>query len=282
MKSIWKGSIAFGLVNIPINVYPASEEHTLEFHMLHKKDLSPIRFARICKAENREVPYSEIVKGFEYEKDEYVVVEDEDFKRADAKKTSTIDIQHFTDIDQIDPIFYEKPYYLEPDKKSGKAYQLLHEALMQSGKIAIANFVFRNREHIGAIIPFQMGLQLIQMRYFNEIRSFETLQMPKEKITAAELDIAISFIDQLSKPFEAEKFHDTYVESLMAVIQQKLEGKKTVPAPKEAKISYEARDLMHLLQESMKKAVSTPSQKKRKTPPRRTHTLKNKRPRKKA
>jgi len=257
MKAIWKGSIAFGLVNIPINVYPASEEHTLEFHMLHKKDLSPVRFARICKADNQEVPYSEIVKGFEYAKGEYVVIEDEDFKRADVKKTSTIEILYFTDIEQIDPIYFEKPYFLEPDKKSGKAYRLLHDALIKSKKIAIASFVFRQREHIGAILPFQDGLQLIQMRYHVEIRSFETLDMPKEKITAAELKMALSIIDQLSKSFEPEKFHDTYVESLMTVIQQKLHGKKTVRAPKEAKISYEARDLMHLLQESMKKAVAS-------------------------
>jgi DNA end-binding protein Ku len=262
MKSIWKGSIAFGLVNIPINVYPASEEHTLEFHMLHKKDLSPIRFARMCKAENQEVPYSEIVKGFEYEKDEYVVIEDEDFKRADAKKTSTIEIQYFTDINQINPIYFEKPYFLEPDKKSGKAYRLLHEGLLKSRKVAIANFVFRNREHIGAIIPFPEGLQLIQMRYHAEICSFETLNAPKEKITAAELKMALTFIDQLSQPFEPEKFHDTYVDSLMEMIQQKLKGKKGVHAPKEEKVSYEARDLMHLLKESMKKSIASEEPKK--------------------
>jgi DNA end-binding protein Ku len=277
MKSIWKGSIAFGLVNIPINVYPASEEHTLEFHILHKKDLSPIRFARICKADNQEVPYSEIVKGFEYEKGEYVVIEDEDFKRADVKKTSTIEIQHFTDIDQIDPIYFEKPYFLEPDKKSAKAYMLLHEALMKSKKIAIANFVFRHREHIGAILPFQGGLQLIQMRYHVEIRPFETLEVPKEKIRAAELTMALSFVDQLSKPFEPEKFHDTYVESLMAVIQQKLQGKKRARAPKEKKISYEARDLMHLLQESMKNAVVRNEHKKGKTPSKKAITTRKER-----
>lgn len=272
MKSIWRGSIAFGLVNIPINVYPATEEHTLEFHMLHKKDLSPIRFARICKADNEEVPFSEIVKGFEYEKGEYVVIDEEDFKKADVKKTSTIEIQHFTDIDQIDPIYFEKPYFLEPDKKAGKAYKLLHEALLKSKKIAIANFVFRNREHIGAILPFQGGLQLIQMRYHVEIRPFEALEMTKEKITAAELQMALSIIEQLSKSFEPEKFHDTYMESLMGVIQQKLHGKKRVRAPKEAKISYEARDLMHLLQESMKKAISNTNHKKEKIHLRETTT----------
>ncbi len=261
MRAIWKGSIAFGLVNIPINVYPASEEHGLEFHMLHKDDLSPIRFARICLADNKEIPYSDIVKGFEYEKGEYVVVDAEDFKNADAKKTSTIEIQHFTEVDQINPVYFEKPYYLEPDKKAGKSFKLLHEALLKSKKVAIANFVFRNREHIGAILPTEEGLVLIQMRYLAEIRSAETLEMPKEKVTAAELKMALSIVDQLTQPFEPEKFHDTYVESLMDVVQAKLKGKKTVRAPKEKKPSYEARDLMHLLQESLKKAAGSPEKK---------------------
>lgn len=263
MKAIWKGSVGFGLVNIPINVYPASEEHALEFHMLHKKDLSPIRFARICRDEEKEVPYSDIVKGFEYEKGQYIVVDDEDFKTADAKKTSTIEIQHFTDSSEIDPIYYEKPYFLEPDKKSGKAYKLLSEALTRSKKVAIANFVFRNREHIGAIIPLKEGLLLIQMRYHVEIRPFEKLELSKEKISAPELKMAMTFIEQLTKPFEPEKHHDTYVELLMDVIEQKLHGKKKSVKAKKEKASYEARDLMHLLQQSLTKAVDEKEPKKR-------------------
>ena len=195
-----------------------------------------------------EVPYTDIVKGFEYEKGEYVVVDDEDFKRADVKKTSTIEIQHFTDIAHIDPIYYEKPYFLEPDKKSGKAYQLLYRAILESRKVAIANFVFRNREHIGALLPYQEGLQLIQMRYHHEIRPFESLELPNEKVTTAELKMALTFVDQLSKPFEPEKYHDTYVKALMNVIDQKVQGKKPVRAPKAAQPSHEARDLMNLLQ----------------------------------
>lgn len=267
MKAIWKGSVAFGLVNIPINVYPASEEHALEFRMLHKKDLSPIRFARICKGEDKEVPYSDIVKGYEYEKGEFIVIDNEDFKAADAKKTSTIEIQHFTDVSQIDPIYYEKPYYLEPDKKAGKAYKLLSEALFKSKKVAIANFVFRNREHIGVILPLKEGLLLMQMRYHVEIRPFEQLELSKEKISAQELKMALTFIDQLTKPFEPEKHHDTYVEELMAVIEQKMKGKKPPRKAKAAKPSYEARDLMNLLQESMKKSLAETDHKKKKPRP---------------
>lgn len=279
MKAIWKGSIAFGLVNIPIHVYPASDEHSLEFHMLHKKDLSPIRFARICKAENKEISYNEIVKGFEYEKDEYVVIEREDFKRADAKKTSTIEIQHFTDIDQIEPMYFERPYFLEPEKKSGKAYTLLFEALVKSKKVAIANYVFHNREHIGALLPFEEGLQLIQMRYYNEIRSSQSLEIPKDKVTSAELKMALSMIDQLSQPFDPERFEDTYIKSLMQVIEQKLRGKKRKPLPKEKKPSYQARDLMHLLQESMKQTGASASTKKSKKTVS-AHSSKRKQPRK--
>lgn len=274
MKAIWNGSIAFGLINIPIRVYPASEDHTLEFHMLHKKDLSPVRFARICKDENSEIPYTEIVKGYEYEKGQFIVVEDADFKAASAKKTSTIDLQYFTEIEGIDPIFYEKPYFLEPEKKSGKAYRLLWEALLKSKKVAIGNFVFRNREHIGVIMALPEGLLLIQMRYYAEIRSFEELNLPKEKSTAPELKMALTLIDQLTQPFTPEKHHDTYVEELIKVIESKSKGKKAPVITKAAKPQHEARDLMHLLQESMKKAVgNTPAKKTKVTSPRTKTTV---------
>lgn len=254
MKAIWNGSIAFGLINIPIRVYPASEDHALEFHMLHKKDLSPIRFARICKAEGKEVAYQDIVKGFEFEKGEYVVIEDADFKAANSKKTSTIELQYFTESSQIDPIYYEKPYFLEPDKKSGKAYKLLWEGLLKSGKVAIGNFVFRNREHFGAILPLKEGLLLIQMRYPSEIRPFEELNLPKEKTAPQELKMALTLIDQLTQNFQPEKHHDTYVEELMGVIEQKLKGAKPRKV-KAAKSLHETGDLMALLQKSLEKSL---------------------------
>lgn len=262
MKAIWNGNVAFGLINIPIRVYPASEEHSFEFHMLHKKDLSPIRFARICKEEEKEIAYSEIVKGYEYAKGEFVVVDEDDFKAANAKKTSTIEIQYFTDANQIHPIYYEKPYFLEPEKKAGRAYKLLSEALFRSNRVAVTTFVFRNREHLGVILPQKEGLLLLQMRYQSEIRAFEQLDLPQEKSSAAELKMALTIIEQLTQPFEPEKLHDTYVEELMALIQEKLKGKKKPKPSKAAKPSYEARDLMSLLQESMKKTVKGVDQKK--------------------
>lgn len=264
MKAIWNGSLAFGLINIPISVYPASDEHNLEFHMLHKKDLSPIRFARICKAEGNEVSYQDIVKGFEYQKGEYVVIDEKDFKAANAKKTSTIEIQNFTNINEIDPIYFEKPYFLEPEEKSGKAYQLLSEALYKTKKVAIVNFVFRNKEHLGMVLAFNEGLLLIQLRYYTEIRSFQELHIPKSKIAVKELEMAISLIEQLTKHFEPEKYHDTYVEDLMQVIEQKLKGKKPALKTKKVSPTHDAKDLMQLLQASMKKSIDETKSKKKK------------------
>ncbi len=259
MRSIWNGALSFGLINIPVRVYPAAEEHALDFDMLHKKDLSPIRYARICKLDGKEVPYKDIIKGFEYEKGEYVIVDEKDFKAANAKKTSVIDIQHFTPLDAVDPIYFEKPYYLEPEKKGGgKAYQLLREALKKSKKSAIANYVFRNREHIGIITPSEEVLLLLQLRYAFDIRSYEELTLPKDKIAPKEIDMALMLIDKLTQPFEPKKYHDTYTEELMGVIEQKLQGKKpSIKAPKVRPV-HEARDLMGLLQESLSKSLGEP------------------------
>lgn len=254
MRPIWNGSLGFGLINIPIHVYSASEEHAIEFHMLHKKDHSPIRYIRVCKSDNKEVPYSEIEKGYEYEKDKYIVLTESDFKAANAKKTSTIEIQQFAHIKEIDPIYFEKPYYLEPDKKAGKAYQLLAKALEKSHKVAIANYVFKNKEHLGVIFASKKGLILMQMRYASEIRSIEDLNIPEEKTSDKELKMALALIDQLTHPFKPESFHDAYTEELLSVIHQKLKGKKV--SEKSTKIVHhdtEAKDLMKLLQASMKK-----------------------------
>lgn len=263
MKAIWSGSLTFGLINIPIKVYPASDEHALDLHMLHKKDLSPIRFARICKEEEKEIPYSDIVKGFEYEKGEFIVVEEDDFKAANVKKTSTIEIQHFSELREIDPIYFQKPYYLEADRKSGKAYQLLCRALGKSDKVAIAHFVFRQREHLGAIASSGDRLVLLEMRFHGEVRSPKELYQPAEKTSNKELQVAVALIDQLTKPFQPEKHHDTYTEELLQLIKQKAKGKKRArPKEKKPTASREAKDLMGLLQASMKQGPrKTPARK---------------------
>ena len=154
MRSIWSGALSFGLINIPVRLYSGTEEHALSFDLLHKKDLSPIRYARICKEDGKEIPYQDIVKGYEYQKGEYVVVTEEDFKAVDMEKTNAIEIVQFTPKSEIDAIFYEKPYFLEPGKGADKPYALLRETLQRSKKVGVVKFVFRNREHLGIIEPY--------------------------------------------------------------------------------------------------------------------------------
>jgi DNA end-binding protein Ku len=265
MRPIWSGALSFGLVNIPIRVYSGSEEHQLEFDMLHKQDLSPIRYARICKLDGEEIPYQDIVKGFEYEKGEYIVIDEEDFKRANAQKTKTIDIKSFTFIESVDPIFYTKPYYLEPDKRASKAYSLLRDALKKSQKVAVATFVFRNKEHVGIVRPFENILILNQMRYQTEIRPFEELNIPEEKKDAKEVEIALALIEQLTEEFQPEKYRDTFTEEIASVIEAKLKGKKPARKGKEP-VYTQANDLMRLLKKSVQTSLKTPTKKKERHP----------------
>lgn len=265
MKAMWNGAITFGLINIPVRAYVAAEESSFSFHMLHKKDLSPIRFARICKEDNEEVPYQDIVKGYEYEKDKYVVIDEKELKAANVQRTSTMEIQYFAPLAEIDPVYFEKPYYLEPDKKGGKAYQLLLEALDSSDKVAIVSFVFHNREHIGAILAHEGYLLLMQMRFASEVRSPKGLDIPKEKISPKEVQMAVDLVDQLSSHFAPAKHHDTYAQEIDKLIARKLKGKKlTIPKEKKV-IPYQAEDLMGLLQASMKKGAKKETAKKTKT-----------------
>lgn len=253
MRSIWSGSLSFGLINIPVQLYSATQEHALEFDMLHKKDLSPIRYMRVCKEDGQEVPYKDIVKGYEYQKGEYVVVTEEDFKHADVKKTTTIDIKDFVFEDEIDMIYFEKPYYLEPGKGSDKAYALLRDALKKSEKVGVVTFVLRNREHLGIIKPYKDAIVLNQLRFESEIREMEGLKLPKEgTATKKEVDTAMKLIDQLTEKFVAKAYKDTYIDDLKAIIDKKIKGispkKKTEKGvAKPSKV----HDIMSLLKASL-------------------------------
>ena len=250
MRPIWTGALSFGLVNIPVRVYSAVEEKELDFTMLHKEDLSPIRYARICKADGKEIPYKDIVKGYEYQKGEYVVVDEIDFKKANAKKTQTIEILNFTFIDEIDPLYFEKPYF-EPEKSSGKAYAILREALAKSKKVAVVNFVFRNKEHIGVLIAQEDVLILNQLRFSTVVRSTESLNLPStQKSNAKEIEMALKLMDQLTEPFQPHKYEDTYTHELLTLIDAKLKGKK--PSIKgKAPQRTQTSDIMKLLKESL-------------------------------
>lgn len=252
MRSIWSGSISFGLVNIPIKLYSASEERGVSFDLLHRADNSKIGYAKICKKEQKEVPYDDIVKGFEISDGSYVIVEDEDFERADPKKTKTIDIMHFAKQEEIEDIFYNKPYYLEPDKGSDKSFSLLRDALAKSKKVGVAKFVMKNREHLAILKPFGEVFLLNQLRFQNEIRSAEPLRTPEKKeIKADEMKIAAELIDHLTEPFRPDKYKDTYTEELKEIIEEKAEGRVTVRAEEPA--ATEMADLMEALKESLRK-----------------------------
>lgn len=252
MRAIWTGALSFGLINMPIRLYKASEDKGLNFDLLHKKDLSPIKYARICKADGKEVPYSDIVKGYQYEKGDYVILTEEDFKRADVRKTKLIDIIEFTDKNEIDPMLFEKPYFLEPGKGASTAYAVLREALKKSKKVGIAKFVLHNREHLGVLQPHENILVLNQLRYQSELIDINKLNIPKEseKAPSKEVAMALKLIDHLTEHFKSEKYHDTYTEELKEIIDEKAHGKKPKKKGKEPKLT-EVEDIMSMLKESL-------------------------------
>lgn len=251
MRAIWTGALSFGLINIPVRLYSATTSQGLDLDMLHKKDLSPIRYARVCRTDGREIPWEDVVKGYEYNDGDYVVLTDEDFKKANVRKTKTVDIEDFTDEKQIDPIYYEKPYYLEPDKGATKAYGLLLYALKKAKKVGVAKFVIRNKEHLGIIRPFKKVLLLNQLRYKSEIRPFDELDLPtEEKTKSREVDMALKLINQLTATFKPEQYKDTYTEELKEVIKQKAKGKKPKAKGKEPEPT-EVTDIMAMLKASL-------------------------------
>lgn len=252
MKSIWSGAISFGLLYIPVKLYNASQTKQLEFSMLRKGDLCPIRYMRVCEETGKEVPYQDIVRGYQYEKGKYVVLEDNDFQRANVHKTQLIDIVNFVDISEVDPKYLEKPYYLEPAQEAQQVYALLREALKESNKVGLARFVLRTREHLGILMVEDDALVLVQMRFIDEIRPPQDLQLPGQvDIASRELDMAVKLIDRLTEPWQPEEFHDTYVEDLKRIIQEKIEGKEPEPVEEET-FQVEIADLFAKLAESLK------------------------------
>jgi DNA end-binding protein Ku len=254
MKSMWSGALSFGLIHIPVNLYSGTNERRIDLDMLHKKDLSPIRFARICKAEEKEIPYSEIVKGYEFDKGEYVVVTEEDFIKVSPKKQKTLEIQYFIKESEVDSTYFDVPYFLEPGKGAAKTYVLLNEALQKSKKVGVVSYVLHTRSHIGLIKPHGRGLLLQQLRFHSELRNFSELELPVAKIQPKELEFALKLIEQLTESFRPEQFKDTYTEELKAIIEAKIKGVK--PHRKksaEKKAAPAVGDIMQQLKESLSK-----------------------------
>ena len=254
MRSFWTGAISFGLIYIPVKLYNASETNELSFNMLRRSDKSRIRYVRVSADTGEEVPNEEIVKGYEFSKGEYVVLEEDDFKKANVKKTQTVEIVTFVDASQVDYKLYEKPYYLEPIKGAAKAYALLRDALKRSGKVGVGRFVLRNRETLGVIKPEGDVIVLNQLRYAGEIRPPDELTLPGEgQVAEKELDMAVSLIDTLSGEWRPEEFHDTYTKDLERIIQAKIDGREP-EAEAEVPIPIEVTDLFAKLSQSLEQA----------------------------
>lgn len=253
MRSIWSGVISFGLVNIPVGMYPATKENQVSFHLLHAKDCGRIKNQRVCSVCGEVLDYDELVKGYEYEKDQYVPVTQEELKGAQSEASDAISIQGFVDLDEIDPIYFDSPYYLTPGKHGGRAYTLLCEVLRKSGKAGIATFVLRTKEYLVALRVKDDALLLNTMHFADEVREPEGIPTPEKKPDASELKMGLQLVESMTGEFDAEKYKDHYNEALLAVIQKKLEG-QPVKASKTEKKPTNVLDLMSRLKESLEKS----------------------------
>ena len=254
-RELWKGAIRFGLVHVPVGLYPAEQSEELSFTMLDRRDLQPVGYKRYNKATGDEVPYDQIVKGYEYEDGRYVTLEKEDFKRANVEASQTIDIVGFVDAGDIPPYYYEAPYYTAPAKHGEKGYALLRETLERTHKVAIANVVIRTRQHLAMLYPRENHLILNTLRYQSEIRPAEDIDVPKDlhaaKVQPNELKMAERLIDDMTMKWKPEEYHDTYRDDLMKMIEEKAAGHvKRAPkakAPREAQVI----DFASLLEKSL-------------------------------
>ncbi len=253
MRPIWKGSISFGLVNIPVALYPATTTDDLKFRLLRQKDLSPVNYKRVAEADGKEVPWDQIVKGYEHEKGKFVVIKDEDFRRADVEATQTVDIAAFVELKEVNPVFFDKPYYMEPQKGGDKAYVLLRDALRDSGRIGIAKVVIKTRQHLAAVKPQEEGLMLELMHFASELRDVSEFARPKAaKLARKEMTMARSLIDSMTEKWDPEAYKDDYREALEAVIQEKVKrGGKDLPKAKAARKPTNVIDLVSVLEKSL-------------------------------
>jgi DNA end-binding protein Ku len=250
MRAIWTGAIGFGLVNIPVRIFSATQDSNLDLDMLDKKDHAKIRFKRVNEDSGREVSWENIVKAYDYN-GKYIILDDEDFQKASPEKSKIIEIVEFVKESEIQSIFYETPYYLEPQKSGVKAYALLREALKKTGKVGVGNFVMRTKESLCVLKPMENAILLQGIRFEQEIREMNELDIPaKSTVSPAEMKMAIALIDQLSSKFDISKFKDTYSAELLKVIQAKAKGKKLQPAPLRV-VHSKSKDLMDQLKESL-------------------------------
>jgi DNA end-binding protein Ku len=277
---MWKGSIAFGLVNIPIELYSAVRDHRPKFRLLHGKDHSPVSYERVCQTEGKPVGWEDLVKGYEYEKGEFVILTKDDFKTAALEKTKTIDILDFVDPEEVDDRYFETPYYLQPGKGADRAYALLREAIRDSGKMGIAKIILRDAQHLAAVEAIGDALVLTMMRFSDELAELDDFKFPKaEGIRPAEMKMALQLIENLVSTWEPEKYTDEYVANLMKVIEAKMKGRKPKLQARDTPRGAEVVDLMSRLRASLegkgtkktaKSPASTAAKGKKKTAKKRT------------
>jgi len=256
MRPLWKGAITFGLVTIPVSLYPATSREELKFRLLRASDQSPVNYKRVAEADGKEVPWDQIVKGYEHEKGKYVILKEEDFARVDVEATQTVDIMNFVKIEDVDPLLFYKPYYLEVAKGGDKAYTLLHDALLDTGKIAIAKVVIRSRQHLAAVKSQKDGLMLELMHFPKELVDVEEFKQPAARtVGKAELQMAKQLIASMSSEWEPAKYNDDYHEALEKLVEEKIEHPgQRAPAPAKKKKATNVVDLVAVLQESLQQS----------------------------
>lgn len=261
-RVLWKGAISFGLVHIPVGLYSAEKRNSFDLTMLDRRTMKPVGFKRYNKETGEDVSWDDIVKGYEYEKDRYVVLTEEDFKRANVEATQTVDILSFVDEDEISSMYFETPYYLAPDKRGHKGYALLRETLKQTGKIGIANVVIRTRQYVAALIPVGDVIVMNTLRYANELRGTDEFEVPSSNLKAAgvnarEIEMAQRLVDGMTAKWNPEEYRDTYHEDLMALIEKRVQAGQTevITEPsqegEERPVKGEVIDLMALLKRSV-------------------------------
>ena len=261
-RTLWKGAISFGLVHIPVGLYSAEKRNSFDLTMLDRRSMKPVGFKRYNKETGEDVSWDDIVKGYEYEKDRYVVLTEEDFKRANVEATQTVDILSFVDRDQIGPMYYETPYYLAPDKRGHKGYALLRETLTQTGKIGVANVVIRTRQYVAVLIPYKDVILMNTLRYPSELRDTDDLDVPSSNlkevgVSSREVEMARRLVEGMSTSWKPEEHRDTYHEDLLALIEKRVQAGQTevVTEPSQEEEQRPAKgevvDLMALLKKSV-------------------------------
>lgn len=254
MRPIWKGSISFGLINIPVSLFPAARREELKFRLLRAGDLSPVNYKRVAEADGREVPWEQIVKGYEYEKDKFIVLKEEDFQRVDVEATQTVDIIDFVALAEINPMFFHKPFYMEPTKAGTKAYVLLRETLRETGKVGVAKVVIKTRQYLAAVKPTGDALLLELMHFANELIEPDELSLPKKaEVRKGELEMAKALVGQMTDKWEPERYKDEYRSALLDLIEKKVASGGRTPRTGKTKAPQATKviDLAEVLRQSL-------------------------------